>query len=131
MAGQTGGNKKTSSKLQKVHYQTYKIMNKVLTNKKKKLERLCKRFPNDVKCAERLAELKEGGKYNPRSKPLNPGSNQTTPNVKVYKAPRGFNPSKTAGEQLSVLLGIPLIRTTRRPRRKPKVTIRKKKNVRA
>lgn len=129
---QSGGNRKTSSKLQKVHYQSYKLNNTVLVNKKKKLERHCKAFPNDKKCAERLAELKKTGKYNPRSKPLNPGSNQTIPTPKLipsWAIPHGFNPIKTAGEQLSVLLGIPLVRTTRKSKRKTKVTIKKKKNV--
>jgi len=132
MAAQSGGNKKSNSKVQKENYKTYKLVNKVQTNKIKKLERHCKNYPKDKKCAERLAELKKNGGYVPRSKPIIPGSNPTTPNPKgtpSWAVPRGFKPMETAGEQLSRLLGIPLKLTTRK-HRKPKITVRKKKNVR-
>lgn len=131
MAAESGGNKKTSSKRQKEHYKTYKLVNRVQTNKIRKLERHCKNYPNDKKCAERLAELKKKGGYVPRSKPIIPGSNQTTPKPRstpVWLIPRGFKFSQTAGEQLSTLLGIPLRLTTHK-HRKPKVIVRKKKNV--
>lgn len=132
MAAQSGGNKKSSSKLQKEHYKTYKLVNRVKTNKIRKLDRHCKKYPNDEKCAKRLAELKAGADYKPRTKPHNPGSNQTTPKPKgtpAWAVPHGFKLQESAGEQLSKLLGIPLRLTTRK-RRKPKVTIKRKKNVR-
>jgi hypothetical protein len=111
---------KTSSKLQKVHYQTYKTTNQALTNKIKKLERHCKRFPDDEQGAINLKKAKNG-EYKPRSKPLAPGSNPTTPKIKLMQVGHVFGP-KTAGEQLSELLGrpMPIVRTRRR---KPKAVI--------
>jgi len=125
MAGQSGGNKKTSSKLQKIHYQQYKLENRAQKNKIKKLQRHCKKFPNDEKCAERLAELKKKGGYNPRKKPLIPGSNPTTPKV-VNRGCFTVLP-ETPGEQLSRLLGIPLPKPKTRKSKKTKITHKPKR----
>lgn len=119
------------SKKGKGTYLVYKSENRALNNKIKKLERLVKKFPLDKAALNRLDELKNTRVYKPRAKPLIPGSNPTTPKIKQYVLPKGLILAKTAGEQLSELLGIPLIRTTNKKRRKPKITIRKKKNVRA
>lgn len=109
---------KTSSKLQKIHYQTYKIEGRALKNKIKKLERHCKRFPEDEVNKANLEKAKNG-EYKPRGRPLSPGSNQTIPKIKfTTTTPR----VKTAGEQLSELLGIPLPK----PRKKFKPVIKHK-----
>lgn len=116
------------SKKGKGTYLVYKSDNRVLINKIKKLVRHIKRFPNDELARDNLERIKSNG-YKPRAKPLIPGSNPTTPKVKQYVMPKGITLSKTAGEQLSELFGIPLIRTTRRPKRKAKVTVKKKRYV--
>lgn len=126
MAG-SGGNRKSSSKRQKEHYQEYKLENRVYKNKVKKLERHCKRFPNDKESEKNLLRILKDG-YKPRSKPLVPGSNQTIPKIKVRPMPGFLHFPVTAGEQLSVLLGIPLpYKNTHK--RKPKITRKKRRNV--
>lgn len=124
---QTGGNKKSSSKLQKAHYQQYKLEDRAKRNKIKKLERHCKQHPNDETGKVNLARIKKEG-YNPRSKPLVPGSNK--PSVITYqfnRSPGDIHLPQTAGEQLSKLLGIPLRRGT--PKKKAKIIRKRKKNV--
>jgi len=122
---QAGGNRKTSSKLQKEHYKRYKLENRAEKNKIKKLIKHCKRFPNDKKCAERLAELKSKGGYKPRKKPLIPGSNPTEP--KIINMGYFQELPETPGEQLSRLLGIPLPKPRTRKSRKTKITHKSKK----
>ena len=113
MAGQ-------SSKKGKGSYAVYKADNRVEKNKIKKLTRHCKKFPNDLICAKRLEEIKEKG-YKGRSRPLIGGSNPTTPKTKFYNPIPGFlHYPKTAGEQLSELLGIPVPKQRRKS--KPKIT---------
>lgn len=111
-------------------YLVYKSDNRVMKNKIKKLEHLVKEFPHDLAVLNRLDEIKKSRTYKCRAKPLIPGSNPTIPKIKSM-ATLGFVHAKTAGEQLSKLLGIPLILTTRKPKRKAKVTIRKKKYVKS
>jgi hypothetical protein len=118
------------SKKGKGLYAVYKTENRVQINKIRKLERHCKAYPEDKACANRLAELKKRGGYVPRSKPLIPGSNQTTPKVKPNPLAGFLHYPKTAGEQLSELLGIPLPRVKTRGR-KPSITHKKRKNVKA
>jgi hypothetical protein len=117
MAG-TGGNKKTSSKLQKEHYKQYKVENRAATNKINKLERPCRKFPKDETAASNLARIKKKG-YNCRKTPIVPGSNPTTPKVKFI--PIGYELPKTAGEQLSELLGVPIPKQRRKAPIKPVV----------
>lgn len=120
---------KTSSKRQKDLYSEYKVSNRVQINKIRKLERHCKAYPNDVACAARLAELKQKGGYIPRSKPLNPGSNPTTPKVRARPVQGYLHMPETAGEQLSRLLGIPLPKV--RTKQKPRIRVKKSKHVKA
>ena len=120
-----GGNKKTSSKRQKDHYKQYQLENRVLINKIKKLIRYCKKFPNDIKCAKRLAELKKTRKYNPRKKPLIPGSNP--PRVEILNRRYSIIFPETPGEQLSRLLGIPLPKLRKRKPKKTQVTHKPKR----
>jgi len=124
-AGKTGKKRRPANDRA---FKKYKLLNQVLKNKIKKLERHCKRFPNDKKCAERLVKIKRDG-YKCRAKPLNPGSNPTTPKPKFSGVI--MEHAKTAGQQLSELLGIPLLPKHRPRRRKPKVTSKKKKYVKA
>jgi hypothetical protein len=124
----SGGNRKSSSKRQKEHYQAYKLQNRAHKNKVKKLTRHCKKFPNDKESARNLLRIIKDG-YKPRSKPLVPGSNPTIPKIKVgANLGETYTGPKTAGEQLSVLLGIPLpYKNTRK--RKPQITNKKRRNV--
>lgn len=127
---QSGGNKKTSSKLQQAHYKQYRLENRAQKNKIKKLERHCKRFPNDEQGKINLARIKKDG-YNPRKKPLVPGSNPTT----ARNPMKGFihHPKpKTAGEQLAELLGRAIPRHYKPRRKKTSVSYKKKRrNVKA
>jgi len=121
---ESGGNKKTSSKLQKEHYKRYQLENRVQKNKIKGLVRHCKKFTQDLMASKRLAELKKDGGYKPRSKPISPGSNP--PDNYVMDSFIDIVFPKTPGEQLSELLGIPL--KTPRPKQKGKTAFRYKKN---
>ena len=123
-----GGNRKSSSKKQQENYKTYQLINKVQTNKIRKLERHCKAYPKDKACAARLAELKKKGGYIPRAKPLAP---RTEPTVARIRAREGFlHHPETAGEQLSRLLGIPLPKSRTR-NKKPAISHKKRRNVKA
>ena len=107
----------------KKQYGNYKTENRALKNKIKKLTRHCKEFPNDEVGKENLARIKKKG-YNPRSKPLIPGSNPTIARIRPSIG-HLFGP-KTAGEQLSELLGIPMPHLRKKPR-KTKVTHKPRK----
>ena len=113
----------------KKQYGNYKTENRVLKNKIKKLTRHCKEFPDDEVGKENLERIKKKG-YTPRSKPLIPGSNPTIEKVRLSsKISYLFGP-KTAGEQLSKLLGIPEPKYRRRAKAgKTPITIKKKKSV--
>jgi hypothetical protein len=106
-------------------YAEYKSDNRVFKNKVRKLERHCKSFPNDKLSQENLDKLKEKG-YTGRTRPLVPGSNPTEPSVNtvrgIIQIGHVFGP-KTAGEQLSELLGIPMPKPKVYKRNtKPKIT---------
>ena len=105
-------------------YAVYKTENRATKNKIKKLERHCRKFPNDEVGKANLAKVIKNG-YIPRAKPLAPGSNPTV--GKIVGKP--FVHVPTPGEQLSKLLGIPLPYSTRNTA-KPKVTTKRKHNVR-
>lgn len=110
----------------KKQYASYKTENRVYKNKVKKLERHCKRFPDDEQSKKHLERVKKDG-YTGRSKPLVPGSNPTERTPKYRPIPGYFlHYPKTPGEQLSELLGIPLPKRTPR-RSKPKRAVIKKK----
>lgn len=115
--------RQTSSK-GKGTYAVYKTENKVFKNKIKKLERHCKRFPEDEVSKENLQRIKKDG-YTGRARPLVPGSNPTEPKVRLP----AISHVKTPGEQLSELLGIPLPKYARRYFKKgsASVTIKNKK----
>ena len=106
----------------KKQYKTYQTENRVFENKVKKLTRHCKEFPEDEVGKENLERIKKKG-YKCRKKPNVPGSNQTTPKPRPFVAVL----PKTAGEQLSELLGIPLPKPAKKS--KPKIIRKKKKNV--
>lgn len=126
---QSGGNRKNSSKLQKIHYQNYKLQNRAEKNKIKKLERHCKKHPEDVEGKKNLERIKKDG-YTPRSKPLVPGSNQNTVSLKPQVRAGYIHYPETPGEQLSRLLGIPLPKQSKsRHRGKASVTYKKRRNV--
>lgn len=116
-----------ASKKTKDNYTLYKTENRALNNKIRKMERHCKRFPNDKVGRENLERIKKGD-YKPRSKPLTPGSNPTTPKVRLSNEIGHMYGPKTAGEQLSALLGIPMPYIKTKPR-KPKVTHKPRRNV--
>jgi len=108
------------SKKGKGYFLVYKTHNTVYKNKVKKLGRHCKRFPDDEQGKKNLERIiKEG--YKGRTRPLIPGSNPTTPKPKFTGIP-GYYLVKTAGQQLSELLGIPLPK----PKRKFKTIIKHK-----
>lgn len=116
---------KKSSWKGKKQYALYKSENRVYKNKLSKLERHCKQYPEDEEGKKHLERVKKNG-YKGRSKPKEPGSNQTTPKLKLISIPY----LETPGEQLSRLLGIPQPRFKRRLKKaKTPVTIKKKKNV--
>lgn len=106
----------------KKQYGSYKTENRVTKNKIKKLEKHCKRFPDDAEAKKNLARIKKDG-YKCRAKPLEPGSNKTRKIIRL-------DPIKfpdTPGEQLSKLLGIKLPKA--RKRTKPKIVRKKRRNV--
>lgn len=108
----------------KESYTVYKVENRAEKNKIKKLERHCKRFPDDKEGKKNLERIKKDG-YKPRSKPLSPGSNPTI--EKVVFRPNNIKHPETAGEQLSRLLGIPFSKT-KKPI-KSKIIVKQKRNV--
>lgn len=112
------------SKKGKGLYATYKSNNQVFHNKVRKLERHIKKYPDDKEAKKTLEKVKKNG-YNGRSKPLVPGSNPTTPKPRCLLSP-GFEYPKTAGEQLSELLGIS-IPIQKSKRSKPKIIHKSKK----
>jgi hypothetical protein len=114
-------------------HELYKIRNSVEKNKIERLTRHCKKYPKDLQSQVQLALIKDKGYNYSRGKPLNPGSNPT--NVKpgrhvpyVYFGSLSF--PKTAGEQLSILLGIPLPKQSIK-RTKPKITRKPRKRFNA
>ena len=109
----------------KKQYPAYKSENRVLKNKIKKLERHCKRFPNDEVSKANLERIKKNG-YAYKKPPREGGSNKQ-PRYNVHVPVH----IETPGEQLSRLLGIPLPKPKRRRKRKPKVVRKKAKNVEA
>jgi len=116
--------KLNTSKKAKDNYTLYKNSNKVEKNKIAKLTRHCKEFPNDEVGKENLARIKKDG-YKPRSKPLSPGSNPTTPKIRLQVG-HAFGP-RTAGEQLSELLGIPIPKQRSQRKSKPTITHKPRK----
>jgi hypothetical protein len=126
-------------------YKKYKLENKEEKNKIRQLEKHIKKFPNDKQTIDALEKIKKSGLIHDRKKPIKKGSTILTPRQvkkleekiapynRVQPPSRGrkyfikstnTNPSKTAGEQLSVLLGIPLKIT--KPI-KPKFIVKKKR----
>jgi hypothetical protein len=103
-------------------YSVYKTENRAEKNKIKRLERHCKKHPDDEQGKINLARIKKDG-YTPRSKPLAPGSNPTIGRVYLTKPLHRATP----GEQLSELLNIPLPKVHKKS--KPTVTHRRRKNV--
>lgn len=102
-------------------YASYKTSGMALKNKIKKLERHCKKFPDDKSGKENLERIKKEG-YIGRTRPLAPGSNPTTPKVRLSNETGHLFGPKTAGQQLSELLGIPIPTQRRKKNFKPKVT---------
>lgn len=105
-------------------YAEYKTDGRALKNKIKKLERHCKRFPNDEVNQANLAKAKNG-EYVCRAKPftgkvVKPEGKGGITQPKVKYLCVSIPHIKTPGEQLSELLGILLPK----PRRKfkPKIT---------
>jgi hypothetical protein len=111
-------------------YAVYKTEGRALKNKIRKMERHCKRFPNDLVGKENLERIKKGN-YKPRSKPLSPGSNPTIPKIRLSNEIGHMYGPKTAGEQLSALLGIPMPQARTYKKNKPKVTHKQRRNVKA
>lgn len=105
-------------------YKQYKLENRSEKNKIKKLNRHCKKHPEDTQAVEALVKIKKAG-YNRRTKPNAPGSNP--PAKQVYFIHHPDQP-KLAGEQLAALLGIPY-KTPRQRSGKPTVSYRKKRNA--
>jgi hypothetical protein len=117
---------KKSSPSKKKLYEGYKLDNKVYKNKIKKMQRHCKRFPKDKEAQKNLERIEKEG-YKGRTKPLIPGSNPPTLKAIRYIHYPGITPSRTAGEQLSELLGIPEPNKVKSS--KPVITRKKKRNV--
>lgn len=117
--------KKRSNK-GKGSFATYKAENRVYKNKIRKLERHIKKFPDDEAAKENLKHIQKSG-YKGRVRPVNPGSNKTSPKnpLKGYILPKE---PETAGEQLARLLGISLPAYTTQ-RIKTKILTKKRKNV--
>lgn len=111
----------------KVAAERYKLEDRSTKNKIRKLEKRIRKNPEDKGAKDALEKIKEKG-YNRRSKPLSPGSNKPDfvgfyiSNVNEVEHP------KTAGEQLSELLGIPMPKP-RKQRVKTKFYSKKKRNV--
>jgi hypothetical protein len=112
-----------TSKAKKDTYTQYKNENRALTNKLKKLVRHCKKFPNDEVGKANLERIKKDG-YTPRSTPKVPGSNPTIAKIRLGAVQGG---PKTAGEQLSKLLGIPEPKFRKRSLKRGAAAVRIKK----
>jgi len=114
----------------KKQYPAYKAENRVFKNKVRKLERHCKKFPDDKEAEKNLARIRKDG-YKAKSAPREPGSNQTYQIPEFTHGPRYFEfLPKTAAEQLSEIFNIPIPKKTYK-KRKPFVTHKKRKNVKA
>jgi hypothetical protein len=122
--------KKASFKGKK-QYGTYKTENRIYKNKLRTLINHCKRNPNDEQAREQLEKLKKSG-VTPRKAPRNSGEHAADSYTYQFNpAPGYLHIPKTAGEQLSELLNIPIPKAPRRRKKKPGVSYRKKKrNVR-
>lgn len=117
-----------SSKKGKGSYASYKTENRGYKNKLAKLERHCKKFPDDKVGKENLERLKDPKNYTPRSKPIVGKSNK--PTLKTYRFTTGeIEYPKTAGEQLSKLLGIPLRKYQRSRKSNAAIRYKKRQNV--
>ena len=120
---------KQKSSKGKGSYAAYKTENRAYKNKIAKLEKHIRTYPNDEKAKENLERLKSPSNFKIRTRPHNPGTNKPRPQVHTYQVVTGESP-KTAGEQLSELLGIPEPKYIRRyKKQKAPVTIKKRKNV--
>lgn len=86
-------------------YASYKTENRVYKNKIAKLERHCKKYPNDEEGKKTLTRVKKDG-YTGRKRPLVPGSNQTIEKTKFNPIPGYLHYPRSAGEQLCEALGI-------------------------
>lgn len=110
-------------------YATYKAENRAYKNKIAKLEKHIRTYPDDEKAQENLERLKDPKNFKIRSKPNNPGINKPLPKVYFY-SPATTYICRSAGEQLSELLGIPQPKYVRKyKKKKAPVTIKKRKNV--
>ena len=120
---------KQKSSKGKGSYAQYKTENRAYKNKIAKLEKHIRTFPDDEKAQENLKRLKDPKNFKVRTRPHNPGSNRPEAEIHTY-APATTYICKTAGEQLSELLGIPIPKYVRRyKKQKAPVTIKKRKNV--
>jgi hypothetical protein len=109
-------------------YANYKTENRAYKNKIRKLEKHCKKYPEDEVGQKNLERLRDPKNFKHRSKPHNPGTN--SPNPQVYRFRPSVEGPKTPAEQLSELLGIPMPKYYRRSKpAKTPVTIKKKRNV--
>ena len=106
-------------------YKQYKLENRWLKNKIKKLNRHIKKFPEDAQAQEALKRI-EKGDTNRRKKPVAPNPVKPKRIINNINCPEGI---KTAKEQLCELLGIPF--KPSRPKKYAKAPIRykKKRNV--
>jgi hypothetical protein len=116
-------------------FKKYKQENKRRKNKIRKLTNHCKKYPEDTQSAAALKDIKDNG-Y--KDKIVSKGN--TPPLVVRIKdslnrrwlaarVPEGKHLSgRTAAEQLSELLNIPMMKP--KQNRKPKITRKKTKNVR-
>ena len=107
-------------------FKKYKTGNQRLKNKIAKLERHVRKFPDDEVGKENLARVKSKG-ISPKRPPINNGINKTVPKPKSRPLPE--TAPRTAGEQLSELLGIPMPKP--RKRRKPRITKKKRRYVKS
>jgi len=124
---QVGGNRKTSSKLQKEHYKQYRLENRAEKNKIKKLKKHCRKFPGDKTGAKNLARILKDGYTTSRKRPITSGPNISKYEVYNFRIGIALPEILTPGEQLSRLLGIPLPKTKTRKPKKTKVTHKVKK----
>lgn len=106
-------------------YKLYKLEGRALKNKIKRLTKHIKRFPKDQQAVKSLKVI-EKANFTHRSKPRAP--NPVRPLKEVYFIHHPDLP-KTAGEQLSELLGIPLRRTNYKKQGKVPFKYKKNKNV--
>jgi hypothetical protein len=121
---------KQKSKKGKGSYLSYKNEGRAFKNKVKKLKRHCKKFPKDEEAEQALKKLNSPKDFKLRAKPLVPGSNRPVLEMVNYNPYKVIPVPKTPREQLAELLGIVLRDEFDKKAKKPKVKIRKKKNVR-